>query len=551
MLNTYKTLNKYNHVNATYVALFNAISILCASIWWGIELRVYAISFAICAYILSVMPRLIEKNHLIAQGINIIGAYFFLGSIAFTDGGFSSNTIHGLWLIPLSSITFFDRRYLYPTTIVTILMYILIFFLDLNQRIPDLTPSAYRVIWDPLAVSLMGVFLIIALNNYIKAKNQLMQENANLIVQLEESLATKDVFLANMSHELRTPLNGIYGVLQVLSMKLDDTKLKDLVSAAKQSSEGLNRIVSDILDIQKMSNGKLDISPDWIETTKVFEQIERLHKNTANLKGISFEVYINQNTPDELYCDELRINQILNNLIGNSLKFTHAGSVKLSIDYQDFLLCLTVADTGIGMDDIAIEHLFDRFTQADSSISKKYAGTGLGMAICKELVTLMNGSINVDSTPDQGTTFIVKLPLQGKNKISKKPFSMQTEQATQSLIRVLLVDDSEMNLISGKELLELKYDIVETANNGKEALAKLANEHFDIVISDIQMPNMSGEELLTRIIATYPHLPCIALTGNATEANTHRFLKLGFKAVVSKPFNLEHLIQVIENILVE
>jgi CheY-like chemotaxis protein/nitrogen-specific signal transduction histidine kinase len=361
-------------------------------------------------------------------------------------------------------------------------------------------------------------------------------------------ITVKDTFLSNMSHELRTPLNGIYGALQIVEGN-DETE-KAVLKAAKSSAEALNRIVSDILDIQKLSNGKLQISPQWNVSAPLLNQVQNLFTPLANIKKIALDVNNDSSVPLELYCDEVRLGQILNNIIGNAIKFTEHGAVTLNAHYEDNHLIIEVSDTGIGMDEVALSNLFERFTQADSSINKKYAGTGLGMAITKDLVELMNGTIEVTSELGKGTTFTVKIPLEGRGTtLVEQPKSSPIQNKKTEDIRILLIDDDSTNRLIGKTMLEKRYQHVDTAEDGAEALAKINSSTYDIIITDIQMPVMNGEELLEKLKMTHPHLPVIALTGNAYEHETEQYLANGFVAVETKPFDTASLLRTIENTL--
>jgi signal transduction histidine kinase/ActR/RegA family two-component response regulator len=375
-----------------------------------------------------------------------------------------------------------------------------------------------------------------------------IQSESNLAKALQEeqlqSLA-KDTFLSNISHELRTPLNGIYGVLQIVKGATDTEK--KLLDAAKHSAQALNRIVSDILDIQKLSDGKVELAPEWCNSQTFFNNIAQLHHSSAVTLNIELRVNVHPSVPKELYCDDTRLGQVINNLMGNAIKFTQQGRVTLSVHYHDDTLHLNVTDTGIGMDEAALSHLFDRFTQADASITKKYQGTGLGMAITKELVDLMHGTIEVTSTIGEGTTFSVAIPLQGSQQTNLNNADSNIRFARKD-IRILLVDDVDTNTLVGREILRPHFSLVDTAASAKEALEKLAKQRYDILITDIGMPEISGEELHHIVKTEYPHLPVVALTGNAAEADKLQYLKSGFAGVSVKPIQQDTLLALIDRI---
>lgn len=379
--------------------------------------------------------------------------------------------------------------------------------------------------------------------------SELIQIPVNVIndafLREHELNRAKDTFLSNMSHELRTPLNGIYGALQIV--KGENDAEKSLLKAAKHSAQALNRIVSDILDIQKLSEGKVELAPEWCNSQTFFNNISQLHLSSTALLDIELHVNVHPSVPKKLYCDETRLGQVINNIMGNAIKFTHQGSVTLLVHYHDNTLHLDVTDTGIGMDEAALSHLFDRFTQADASITKKYQGTGLGMAITKELVDLMHGTIELTSTPGEGTTFSVAIPMQGSQQTHSNNADSNIRLAHKD-IRILLVDDVDTNTLIGREILRPHFSLVDTASSGSEALVKLDASSYDLLITDIGMPGMSGEELHHAVKAQMPHLPIIALTGNASREDRERYLGMGFDGVTVKPFQLEDLLSLIHGV---
>lgn len=252
--------------------------------------------------------------------------------------------------------------------------------------------------------------------------------------------------------------------------------------------------------------------------------------------------------PPELLGDELRIGQVINNILNNAIKFTERGAITLQADYDNNQLKIVISDSGIGMDKKAMILLFDRFTQADTSITKKYAGTGLGMAISKELVTLMGGTIDVSSTPNQGTTFSVFLPLKGRQQHIVKESNQSINPLLFKELRILFVDDAETNILVGKVYLAKYFTSIETALSAQEALDKIKQQDFDLLITDIGMPIMSGEDLFATVKSQLPDLPVIALTGNAREADKEKYLNLGFDGVATKPLQIEELVSLIQRI---
>lgn len=475
--------------------------------------------------------------------------FYVFVRLFFISGGFESPASVYLVLLPLFIRVFVHKTFSRLTLVVVVITFAIEaychFVLGISFK-SQAIDNQYLLGLINISFTLIVCYSLIHSIDIWHKKS--IEKDLFIINKQKMLIAQKDTFLSNMSHELRTPLNGIYGALQIVEGN-DETE-KAVLKAAKSSAEALNRIVSDILDIQKLSNGKLEITPQWNVSAPLLIQVQNLFTQVANNKKIAFTVTMDESIPLELYCDEVRFGQILNNIVGNAIKFTEHGSVTLNAHYEDNHLIIEVSDTGIGMDEVALSHLFERFTQADSSLRKKYAGTGLGMAITKELVELMNGTIEVTSELGKGTTFTVKIPLEGRGTtLVEKPKSSTIQNKKTEDIRILLIDDDSTNRLIGKTMLEKRYQHVDTAEDGAEALAKVNNGTYDIIITDIQMPIMNGEELLEKLKVTHPHLPVIALTGNAYEHDTESYLANGFVAVETKPFNTASLLRTIENTL--
>ncbi len=390
----------------------------------------------------------------------------------------------------------------------------------------------------------------------IQETDQLIQFNKNMAsaileseTKLENAVATKNVFLSNMSHELRTPLNGIYGALQLVEGHSDTEK--SLLAAAKRSAEALNRIVGDILDSQRLQEGKIKLLSKWHTTLDIFNHSVELFSSVATVKKLSLNANLSAALPHAIHCDDVRLGQIINNILGNAIKFTEKGEINLSVDYIDAHLIIEISDSGIGMDEVALSHLFERFTQADSSLRKQYQGAGLGMSITKQLVKLMNGTIEVTSELGKGTTFKVSLPVEGQSVSPLKPTaSYRSSNSSESAV-ILLVDDDASNRLVGAEILKKQFKNVETAEDGKEAMEKIVNGHYDLVVTDIGMPIMDGEELLENIKSTHPDLPVIALTGNAYQTDIDSYISQGFSAVETKPFDKVSILSTVDRLLAQ
>lgn len=459
---------------------------------------------------------------------------------------FQSLSSYWGFTIPLLCYVAIDKRLGAATFILTVVIFTLSQISIYSGHLQHLNQRNTTLIVELLHLIFIVFFTHYSMSRFsklIKIPIEVIQESLDKEHQLN---IIKDTFLSNISHELRTPLNGIYGALQLVRGETDTEK--QLLKSARHSASALNRIVSDILDVQKLDEGKMLISPDWFASKLFFENLNHLYTSQAKLKGIAFNLHINQRMPPALLGDELRIGQVLNNILSNAIKFTERGAITLHADYDNNQLKIVISDSGIGMDKKAMILLFDRFTQADTSITKKYAGTGLGMAISKELVTLMGGTIDVSSTPNQGTTFSVFLPLKGRQQHIVKESNQSINPLLFKELRILFVDDAETNILVGKVYLAKYFTSIETALSAQEALDKIKQQDFDLLITDIGMPIMSGEDLFATVKSQLPDLPVIALTGNAREADKEKYLNLGFDGVATKPLQIEELVSLIQRI---
>lgn len=371
----------------------------------------------------------------------------------------------------------------------------------------------------------------------------------------EEASKAKEVFLSNMSHEIRTPLNAIIGFLRELGKQELTDLQKEYIDNSTIASKHLLAILNNILDISKIEAGEMELEKeDFVFEESIDKVIKVLHP-LAIQKGLRLEASIDTSVYSVFKADSLRIEQILFNLVGNSLKFTHMGRIDLLCKVVSDLpsvqkILIKVIDTGIGMDKNYINTIFKKFSQEDKAVTRKFGGTGLGMAITKELINLMHGTIKIESEKGKGTTFFITLPLE-KGNPEKVKQNNNEHNVTISGLSILLVEDNKMNRMVIQNSMQYFNCVVTEAENGIEALELLKQQSFDIILMDIQMPEMDGIEA-TKIIRNEFKLntPIIALTANAFKTEIENCKNAGIDDYLTKPFDEFILIETIAKLTV-
>jgi PAS domain S-box-containing protein len=389
----------------------------------------------------------------------------------------------------------------------------------------------------------------------ITEQKQLEIELNQQKVKAEEASKAKEVFLANMSHEIRTPLNAIIGFLRELGKQELTDLQKKYIDNSTIASRHLLAILNNILDISKIEAGEMELENEDFNFEESIDKVIKILQPLAKQKGLRLTAIIDKNISPVFKADSLRIEQILFNLVGNSLKFTNKGRIDLKCevvtDHANFQkILIKVIDTGIGMDQKYIETIFKKFSQEDKAVTRKFGGTGLGMAITKELVSLMHGDIQIESEKGIGTTFFITLPIDKGNPKKVKENNKELNVNISGL-SILLVEDNKMNRMVIQNSMQYFNCSVTEAENGIEALELLKHKSFDIILMDIQMPEMDGIEA-TKIIRNEfkLNIPIIALTANAFKSEIENCKKAGMDDYVTKPFDEFLLIETIAKLTV-
>jgi two-component system, sensor histidine kinase len=418
--------------------------------------------------------------------------------------------------------------------------------------------------------------LIVSFNNMVsqieERDRQLREYHADLEKAVAERTAelgtalkaaqaaarAKAEFLANMSHEIRTPMNGVIGMLELLDGDRFDPQQRGMLETARNSADSLLTLINDVLDFSKIDAGRLELESIELELRPILDDVAMLFSRQAQAKGVGLACKVDEAVPAVVRGDPTRLRQILANLVANAVKFTERGEVSILVDVaaeqasraaesdEPIAVEIQVRDTGIGMTPEVLSKLFQAFTQADTSTTRRYGGTGLGLTIARRLAEAMGGTLAVTSEPGKGSTFTARLPFVPVRAAQRAPRRAPATRYEFKAARVLLVEDNEVNQQVARRVLTMFGISPELAANGQEAITAICAAQFDLVLMDCQMPVMDGYAA-TEAIRTWEkttgreRVPIIAMTANAMAGDRERCIAAGMDDYLTKPFKRDAL----------
>ncbi|MES2342080.1 MAG: ATP-binding protein [Pseudomonadota bacterium] len=386
------------------------------------------------------------------------------------------------------------------------------------------------------------------------ATNEALRIQAqHLVLVAEGASRSKTEFLATVSHELRTPLNGVLGMAQAMTGDPLSKSQRARLSTIQDSGRALLGIINDVLDVSKIEAGRLELSPYAFDLARFAEDLGALYGGLAGDRGLSFHLEVTPQAQGWRYGDEVRLRQVISNLLANALKFTEAGSVTARIDAEGDVLKVSVTDTGLGIAADRAPRLFEKFVQADASTTRRFGGTGLGLAICRDILALMGGAIDFTSHPGEGSCFSFTVPLPR----TEAPSAVGPEEADpqfDAALRVLVADDNPTNRLVIRTLLEQVGIEIVAVDSGTAAIEAWEAGAWSAILMDIHMPGMDGLEATQRIRAREQvlgraRIPIIAVTASVLSHETDAYFAAGMDDFIAKPIELSRLLSILQDCL--
>jgi signal transduction histidine kinase/CheY-like chemotaxis protein len=538
--------------------LFDFVVGTGARTYWILLLLIFC--FLLSLYLANAL----NKPNAAGVVLSVVCNYFLMPILFFAEGG--KESAMPMWLMLGALFTWLIVRgwvvvliYAGNMAVCAAVLMADYYHPELVSRMTDRKAEYFDYMFAVAGVVLVfGIIFKFQSRIYEQKRKELEQKESELIevnLNLEKANEAKTTFLARMSHEIRTPINAVIGMNEMILRESSEWDIVNYAQSIETASHTLLALINDILDFSKIESGQMRIIPEEYELYSLLNDCYSMLEMRAKDKGLTFKLDYNKDIPSGLLGDEIRIRQIITNLLTNAVKYTDAGSITFKVDYnkkndEEINLVVSVADTGRGISKEGLEEIFESFKRADERQNRNIEGTGHGLAITRQLTDLMNGSINVESEKGRGSVFTVTIP---QKVVSGEPLGAITERVDEKSrtginyresfkapdARILVVDDVPVNYKIVKLLLKNTGIQIVTAESGRECLEKYNSDHYDIVLLDHMMPEMDGIETLREIKKlekyTKEHTPVIALTANAIQGAQKEYIDAGFDDYLTKP----------------
>jgi signal transduction histidine kinase/ActR/RegA family two-component response regulator len=505
----------------------------------------------------------------VAVNLGLLAGLLQVSYAAWMSGGIFSPRMAWMTVIPLVPFYAVSRRVGFGWLVMVLAVEVMMSYVTWQGWLPENpTLGAAQIMSSFASYSVVTLILITVPflydNSFREAYNASLQRNLELEEKRKELLRTsalREQFIATVSHELRTPMNAILGFNNMLLSRVSDNpQALKILNHTRQSADHLLTVINDVLDYSQLQAGKINVQTETFALRDTVNTAFDLFAQRVESMHLQYSCTIDDNVPQWVRADRHRLMQILVNLLGNAIKFTHQGHVTLSVRCQPLCVHFSVRDSGIGIPKAQQSKIFQRFVQAEDDTQSRYGGNGLGLSITQRLVELMGGHIGFESKPGQGSIFWFTLPLvevaapkveAPQTKIFNTPTQAQTAQ------RFLLVDDHPINRLLVRQILKNNWpncELVE-ADNGLKALDALRQQDFDVILMDMVMPQMDGIEATTALRLNFDQpmrdTPVLGLTANVNPLDLERFAAAGVSAVVLKPFDAAKVCAQVEEMLTE
>ncbi len=501
---------------------------------WHVQVWVQSLTIAAGVGLVGGLRRGLPSAVAAQGSLAAVTVNFAVGAVAQTP--FDPSTVFFLVIVPLAgAFTGGLRRGLAWAGIVTVVG---LTSLNLGYRgytVPDVDPR------PDVTMSINFVFLVVVMTALVKTY---LEERDAAIARISAADRAKSVFLANVSHEIRTPMNGVVGMTEVLLQDELTASQREHLGVIRRSGQSLVLLINDLLDLARLEEGRFELAPVRFDLHLLLADIAQLYGPLAEAKGVALHLELAPEVPAAVRGDALRLRQVLSNLLSNAVKFTTQGTVRCAVSLEGERVGFAVEDTGVGIPEAVRPRLFQRFEQGDASATRRAGGTGLGLALSREFVRLMGGRLEHDPAwaPGSRFTFSIELPTVAAEAL--RPSAPRRPEGGSPRGHVLVVDDNPINLMVARSLVVNAGFTVQTASNGKEALAAAQVTTFCLVLMDVQMPEMDGLEA-SRQIRALPgelgHVPIVGLTASAMPEDRAACLQAGMVEVLAKPVDLRAL----------